>query len=279
MTSGSTHTAAVFDSPWRGLYGTRIESDRHFGKHFHCTFGLGLIERGAHRSVSGRGQVEAAAGDVIACNPGEVHDGHPVGGRPRRWRMIYIDPDVFASLAGTDLDASAVELTQPVSSDPRTATAVRRLFDALDEWHVCTDDRTIGTELLACEESFVCASALLLGHDLKPVKPGAVPIELQRTRDRIAADLLAPPSLTELAVAAGMSKYQLLRRFEASYGLPPHRWLVQRRVETARALIGRGMSLVEAAASSGFADQSHLTRHFTRQLGFTPGAWRRAVLK
>jgi AraC-like DNA-binding protein len=281
MRPGSIHTAEIFDSPWPGLFGTRIESDRHFGKHSHATFGLGLIERGAQSSASGRGPVEACAGDVITCNPGEVHDGHPIGGHSRRWRMVYAEPEVFAALAGTASvpDVSRVELTRPVTSDTRSVHAVRSLFDGLDDWLACGDRRTVGSESLACEESFVRASALLLGRPAKPIGRGDVPIEIRRSHDRIASDLLAPPSLTELAVASGLSKYQLLRRFEASYGLPPHRWLLQRRVEVARGLIAGGASLVEAAAISGFADQSHLTRHFTSQLGFTPGAWRNAMLQ
>ncbi|RYF38322.1 MAG: helix-turn-helix domain-containing protein, partial [Comamonadaceae bacterium] len=56
-----------------------------------------------------------------------------------------------------------------------------------------------------------------------------------------------------------------------------HAWLLQLRAERARGLIGQGAPLVQAAAASGFADQSHMTRVFARQFGFTPGAWRRAV--
>ena len=281
MKPGSIHAAEIFGTPWRGLFGTRIESDRHFGKHSHATFGLGLIERGAQSSASGRGPVEAYAGDVIACNPGEVHDGHPIGGGSRRWRMVYAEPEVFAALTGTAsvVDASRVELTRPVTSDARLTQAVRRLFKALDDWLACGDHRTVDSESMACEESFVRASALLLFCPAKPFGHGDVPIEVRRAHDHLASALLAPPSLTELAVASGLSKYQLLRRFEAAYGLPPHRWLMQRRVEVARGLIGGGTSIVDAATISGFADQSHLTRHFTRQLGFTPGTWRNAMLQ
>jgi len=136
MKPRSIHTAETFGTPWRGLFGTRIESDRHFVKHSHGTFGLGLIERGAQSSASGRGQVEAHAGDVIACNPGEVHDGHPIGGPSRLWRMVYAEPEVFAALTGTAsvVDASRVELTRPVTSDARLTRAVRTLFGALDDW-------------------------------------------------------------------------------------------------------------------------------------------------
>ena len=281
MRTGDIHTAEIFSSPWRGLFVTRIESDRHFGKHSHTTFGFGLIDRGAQCSASGRGMVEAKAGDVIACNPGEVHDGHPIGGYSRSWRMVYAEPEVFLALAGSvpTLNSSQVELTQPVTSDVNLTHAVRTFFKALDDWLVCNDHRTVGSESLACEESFVRASGLLLDQPAKPIGRSDVPIEIRRAHDQIASELHAPPSLTQLAEASGLSKYQLLRRFEASYGLPPHRWLIQRRVERARSLIASGVSIVEAAAMSGFADQSHLTRHFTKQLGFTPGAWRIAMLQ
>jgi AraC-like DNA-binding protein len=75
---------------------------------------------------------------------------------------------------------------------------------------------------------------------------------------------------------AGLGKFQLLRRFQKAYGVPPHAWLLLQRAERARALIRRGTSLADTAAASGFADQSHMTRIFTRHFGFTPGAWQRA---
>lgn len=93
----------------------------------------------------------------------------------------------------------------------------------------------------------------------------------------MAADPLRPPSLAELAALAGASRFQLLRRFAAVHGCTPHAWLVQQRAERARALIAQGQPLADTAASCGFADQSHMSRQFTRQFGFTPGAWQRAA--
>jgi quercetin dioxygenase-like cupin family protein len=53
---------------------------RHaFPRHTHDSYGIGLIVRGAQRSWSGRGTVEAGRGNIITCNPGEVHDGVPIG--------------------------------------------------------------------------------------------------------------------------------------------------------------------------------------------------------
>ncbi len=75
----------------------------------------------------------------------------------------------------------------------------------------------------------------------------------------------------------GLSRYQFLRRFKAVYGLPPHAGLLQQRTEKARQLIRGGARLASAASDYGFADQSHMHRHFVRQFGYTPRAWQQAV--
>jgi AraC-like DNA-binding protein len=109
--------------------------------------------------------------------------------------------------------------------------------------------------------------------------PGEVPADVRQVRDRLADELLTPPTLADMALMAGVSRYQVLRRFERVYGLPPHAWLLQQRAERARRLIRDGCSLSLAAVSAGFADQSHMTRVFVRYFGFTPGAWRRAAAR
>lgn len=67
-----------------GVEAVEADTAHSFGRHTHDQFGIGVITRGAQRSASGRGPVEAGPGDMITVNPGEVHDGHPIGdaGRP-----------------------------------------------------------------------------------------------------------------------------------------------------------------------------------------------------
>ncbi|WP_143669056.1 helix-turn-helix domain-containing protein, partial [Streptomyces rochei] len=96
-------------------------------------------------------------------------------------------------------------------------------------------------------------------------------------RDRLADELLAPPSLAALATDLGLSRYQLLRAFRTATGLPPYAWLAQHRVARARGLLETGLRPAEVAARVGFADQAHLTRWFRRVLGVTPAAYRNSV--
>jgi AraC-like DNA-binding protein len=84
-------------------------------------------------------------------------------------------------------------------------------------------------------------------------------------------------TLARLADVAGLDAFSLLRGFARAYGLPPHAWLIQERVRRAQALLRKGIALADAAVDVGFADQSHLNRHFKRVLGITPGSYRRAA--
>src|SRR6478735_3248817 len=81
-----------------GVEAIEAETDHVFPRHTHEQFGIGVVRRGAHRSLSGRGMVEAGPGNVITVNPGEVHDGMPIGDQGRQWSMLYLDPDVVGDL-------------------------------------------------------------------------------------------------------------------------------------------------------------------------------------
>jgi transcriptional regulator GlxA family with amidase domain len=81
----------------------------------------------------------------------------------------------------------------------------------------------------------------------------------------------------ELAAAAGVSKYQLIRLFTAVTGVPPHTYQVALRVNLARRLLERGERAIDVACLAGFADQSHLNRHFRRRLGKTPAQYAQAT--
>jgi AraC-like DNA-binding protein len=242
-----------------GVEVVAADSALSFGRHTHDEFGIGLIERGAQKSASGRGAVEAGAGDLITVNPGEVHDGTPFDENGRRWRMLYIDPVLLLDAAGDVAPGSGFEFKAPVIRDAMLAAHFRALFEAV----------TVGDALHS--------DTALLALTAKMLKPSAtarpaVGAGITAARERIDDDPTAELTLSGLASDAQMSRYQFLRAFTRLTGLPPHAYLLQRRVQRARQLVREGLPLAEAAAASGFADQSHMTRCFVRSFGLTPGA-------
>ncbi|VVE67023.1 AraC family transcriptional regulator [Pandoraea anapnoica] len=80
-------------------------------------------------------------------------------------------------------------------------------------------------------------------------------------------------TLDELEAATGRDRWSLSRDFRTFYGTSPYRYLTMRRLDDVRHQLLAGTSLVDAAATAGFADQSHMTRHFSKTFGLTPGRW------
>jgi len=99
----------------------------------------------------------------------------------------------------------------------------------------------------------------------------------RRARELISAAYLDDITASDLAAATGRSRFSVHRAFTHVYGLAPSDYQRQLRLRAARRLISRGLPLSEAAAQAGFADQSHLSRWFSRCYGVTPGGYQRAV--
>ena len=94
-----------------------------------------------------------------------------------------------------------------------------------------------------------------------------------KARDFLDANIENAVGSTELEAVTGLSRYAVARHFRACLGTSPYRYLVLRRLDRVRSLIRQGTSLVDAAGSCGFADQSHMTRHFKKVYGMSPGRW------
>lgn len=107
---------------------------------------------------------------------------------------------------------------------------------------------------------------------------GRAPRAVRRARAFLHDALAAQVSLDDLAEHAGLDKFHLARAFRAEVGLPPYAYLTHLRVARARAMIGRGVWVAEAAHAVGFCDESQLHRHFRRIVGVSPGVYARSFL-
>lgn len=253
-----------------GVDAVSADTSHAFGRHTHDQFGIGVILRGAQKSMSGRGIVEAEAGDVITVKPGEVHDGLPLSENGRSWRMLYFDPGALADtfLTFTDSGTDKAELAHPAIRDATTAKYFLSLFRAM------TDPYGGHSEIEGGETLLLLLARLV---ERRNREQAGAPMAIEQARARIDDDPAAPLSLGELAAIGGVSQFQLLRGFSKMTGLTPHAYLVQRRLQKARKMIAGGTSLADAAQAAGFADQSHMTRLFVRTYGMSPGVYAAAM--
>ncbi|MDK4701077.1 AraC family transcriptional regulator [Rhizobium sp. CNPSo 4062] len=260
----------IYRSRLAGIEAVRAETGHSFPKHTHEQFGVGIIEAGAQRSLSGRGMVQAEAGDVISVNPNEVHDGMPIG-ESRAWSMLYFDPRLIGDLLRDVGEGrfGAVEFPSPVIRDGRTAGHFKTLFSLLIE--------DAAESPLLREGLLLSLLAAVMREGAGRLREDAVFADINRARELIDDDPAAPLTLAELAELCGLSHFRFLRAFAKVTGLTPHAYLMQRRIHEARRLIAAGTSLAEAAFASGFSDQSHMTRLFVRNFGVSPGAYAAAI--
>jgi AraC-like DNA-binding protein len=246
--------------------------ERHvYHRHSHETYSFGVTEAGAQSFTCRGAGHTSSAGMVMVFNPDEPHDGHAADELGFTYRMVHIGPDLVRDVLA-DRAERAVGLplfAEPVVPDATLAGAVAGLHAAL-----------VGpATALARDERLAAAVAALARRGRRAPAPrltGAAGIA-RRVRDRLDEEYTEDVTAADLAAAAGTSRFAVYRAFREVYGLSPSDYQRQARLRQARRLIGAGCGLAEAAAAAGFADQSHLTRWFTRCYGVTPGAYRRAL--
>jgi len=242
-----------------------------FPRHWHDEWGIAVIEQGVNRFWYRRGWHEAPRGSIIVVPPGEIHDG---GLRREPWseRMSYVPVEAMESIVQAMSERKqSLTFAHPVIHDEALAAELRSLHRILST--------APPADLLESGELPLRVIATLLERhgrletDL-PRRGEAAAIERakQFMRDRMSS----PITLPDVAQAAGLSPYHLVREFGRRVGVTPHAYLKQLRITLAYRLLRAGDSIADIALASGFSDQAHLTREFRRTLGLTPGVFRKA---
>lgn len=241
-----------------------------YHRHSHDTYSFGVTEHGV-QAFRCRGAAHASTtGLVMAFNPEDPHDGH--AGEPGgfTYQMVHIDPEVVRDIAAAGRRRGLPLFPVPVLDEPALAAAVRSAARALlDE----------GSGPMAAQEAL---DALVLtaigrhaGPDRRPAPDGGT---AGRVRDLLHAGYAVRLTADDLARAAGRSRFQVYRLFRERYGLPPSAYLRQLRLRAARRELAAGRPPAVVAATTGFADQAHLTRWFRRAYGVSPAQYQRNAI-
>lgn len=244
---------------------------QNFSRHSHEGYTVGIIENGAQRFLRNGANHVAPQDSIILVNHDEVHDGHSASDGGWSYKAIYPLPDqltLISQEAGINLGGS-VYFSDPVVHDPELAGLLRLALHSL--YH--SDNRLLRETLL------YSALLKLIERHGKSQNELAEPAQAKARMALVKSFLDDKPqediSLEELARLAGVSAFHLVRQFQKYYGLPPHAYQIQSRIRLSKRLIQQGYTLTDAALKAGFHDQSHLSRHFKRTVGITPGHYAR----
>jgi AraC-like DNA-binding protein len=236
----------------------------HYAPHAHAEWSIGACTDGVEVIRYNGGRHRSGRGSIVVVEPGETHTGGPAGPDGYAYRAFY---------PACELLPAGLHFGGPIFHDPELAGELLRTHRLLGA----------GGDLLTAESRLIAVLGALAvrharpgaPHDLTGVNGGGA---IARTvMERLADQAADPPTLAALATELGLSRYQVLRAFRDTVGMPPYAWLAQHRVARARVLLDQGIRPATAATAVGFADQAHLTRWFRRVLGVTPGAYRNSV--
>jgi AraC family transcriptional regulator len=195
----------------------------------------------------------------------------------REWLHVYLEPGLVGRVAAEVFDLDPARLGVP-PLDNLDLPPLRATLAA-----VAAELASGGAGGPLAAESLANVLAVHLLRHL------SAPRRLQRGRDGVLSQgrlravveyieehLHGGPSLAQMAAVVGLNPYHFARQFKAATGLPPHQYVIARRVERAQQLLqaGANLSLAEVALRAGFSDQSQFTHHFKRMVGVTPGRFR-----
>jgi len=184
---------------------------------------------------------------------------------------LYLHPDYLTQVAD-ELGLRGVTLIDGFDRvDPLLFSLGRHVLSEIED----------GGDSLAGEAlAQLVAIQLLRAHTAaRQPLPGTTrlpPWRLKRVTELVESRLEGDLTIATMADAAGLSTYHFSRCFKAATGRPPHRYLLERRIERAKRLLaGTGQEIVQVALAAGFASQEHMTTVFRRLTGTTPARYRR----
>jgi AraC-like DNA-binding protein/mannose-6-phosphate isomerase-like protein (cupin superfamily) len=269
-----------------------------FARHSHDTYTLGLVLGGAGSFWCRGAERFTCRGDVVVIPPGEVHTGSVSSSvESLSYLAVYLPVELavlHAEAAGSP-DGKSPEFGALVLRDP----VVRRAYEELDRVIGAADsfrhryaagNADAGDRHQAAAQEAVCVAIteLIRRHACRRTQydtldrryaighePRIVGVVREVLEDSYAKG--DETSLHVLAQRTGVTPFHVIRAFRDATGLAPHQYLIQVRVERARQFLAAGAVPSIVAAMTGFVDQSHLTYHFKKHLGITPGNYRRCV--
>ncbi|MDR5805617.1 AraC family transcriptional regulator [Caballeronia sp. LZ001] len=244
----------------------RIEAffgGKAYGWHRHDTYAIGRTMTGVQSFNYRRELRHSLPGQTMVLHPDEAHDGHAGTGDGFRYRMLYVEPAMIqAALGGRALPF----ISGGTTMDARVSAATEALLA-----------QTLREPLAQNDALAELAFALAQAAGVTTSRDTGDYASAVLAKDFLLANCDRIVTMEELERATGRDRYSLSRDFRLFFGTSPYRYLTMRRLDVARRLVLTGASLADVAASAGFADQSHMTRQFTRTFGMPPARWRACV--
>lgn len=246
--------------------------NQHFSKHIHEGYAIGIIEYGAQRFFSGGENHTSGAGSLVIVNADSVHTGGPASENGWGYRAMYPTPDFFDDLLSdfTCKSKNAPYFHNPIIDNEQLIRKLNLIFSSI------ADKASRLTLEIMIYDFFIQLTLNSKTNNSVPPTEKAKK-SLLNAKEYIHAYASQEISLENLSRTVGMSKYHLIRQFQSSFGITPHQYQIQSRLQKAKNLLKSGKEPSSVALDCGFFDQSHMSRHFKKALGTTPHHYQKRV--
>ncbi|MHC8395130.1 AraC family transcriptional regulator [Pseudomonas sp. LB3P93] len=240
-----------------------------YTRHAHEHFSIGAITAGRSTYLHEQAQFQVSAGTVVLMNPDDVHACNPIDDQPWSYLMLYVETPWL-----TDLQHQ-LGFSQDLAFRRFSITHIRdgSLFAGLNGLYEILVDPL---QDVLCKHSAAVEFFTDVQQRLNPIdQPLREPnFKLERAADYIRDNCTRQLKLEDICEAAQLSPSYLIRAFKHHYGMTPHAFLVNRRIQFARDQLRNGKLIADVALEAGFADQAHFQRVFKQHLAATPGQYR-----
>ena len=250
----------------------QVEDGRQvcYAPHSHTQWSIGAITGGRSTYCYRSDRYRVVAGDLVLMNPEWVHHCNPIEDEPWAYFMMYVDTDWLTDLryrSGLLPSRQWHDIETPMVSDALWYQRYCQMADCL------LDNRR---DLLEKQTEVVSFLSDLMHElasqptDTHPQAPDTLRALAAYLDEHVAEDI----SLEDLCDRSGYSAGHLVRAFKQHFGLTPHAYLVNRRIQLGRQALKEGTPIIDAALDAGFADQAHFQRTFKRLMAATPKQYR-----
>lgn len=253
----------------------RVEDGREvcYAPHSHRQWSIGAITGGHSTFVYRDDGYPIQTGTLVMMNPGWVHACNPVDNQPWAYWMLYVDAGWL-----TELRYQAGLLDTPIWQDiPTPMLNEPRWYEGYCELAACLMDPQ-RDRLEKQSQAVLFLTELMQRLADQAVQPPAlVPEQLRRLADYLDQHAADDLSLDDLCTLSGYSASHLIRAFKQHFGLTPHAYVVNRRIQLGQQALKAGKPIAETALDTGFSDQAHFQRTFKKLVAATPDQYRRSL--
>ena len=240
-----------------------------YTRHAHEHFSIGAITAGRSTYVHEQSQFEVSTGTVVLMNPDDVHACNPIDDQPWSYLMLYVDTAWLTDLQhqlGFSDDLAFRRFAVTHTSDASLFDGLKTLYEVL----VDPQQDVLRKQSTAVE--FFSDVQLRLNPTDQPLREPN--FKLERAAEFIRDHCTQMLKLEDICEAAQLSPSYLIRAFKQHYGMTPHAFLVNRRIQFARDQLRHGKLIADVALEAGFADQAHFPARLKQHLAASPAQYR-----